>query len=162
MEEWRDIRGYEGIYQVSNLGRVKSLKFGKERILSLGKTTSGHMQATLLKNGVAKHIGIHQLVAEAFIPNPNGCDIVHHIDHDTSNNIVENLVWMTKEEHDAMHVDERKITVFQYTIDDKLVKIWSSASEAAKQLNFNVSHIVDCCNGKRKTHKGYKWSYEPL
>ena len=50
MEEWRDIRGYEGIYQVSKLGRVKSLKFGKERILSLGKTTSGHMQATLLKN----------------------------------------------------------------------------------------------------------------
>lgn len=162
MEQWRDIQDYEGIYQVSNKGRVRSLKFGKTKILSLGRTTSGHMQVKFLKNGTAKNISVHQLVAQTFIPNPNNCDVIHHKDHNQENNMVENLEWMTKQEHDSIHSDDRKIKVYQYRLDNELVAIWSSASEASKQLNFNVSHIVDCCNGKRKTHKGYKWSYEPL
>ena len=174
MEEWRDIRGYEGLYQISNYGRVRSLdrvimrKDGKPypikgKILQPNfNNSSNHYQVLLCNKGDESWKQVHRLVAEAFIPNPHGYDIVHHIDHNPSNNRVENLVWMSKEEHDAIHVDERKVTVYQYTLDGELVKVWNSAHEAARELGFSQGNITMCCQGKRRTHKGYKWSYVPL
>ncbi len=122
MEIWRDIKGYEGLYQVSNYGRVKSLDrvievmnilFGsqirhlKEKYIKPKVNSNNRLQVRLCKDGVKEQKQIHVIVAEAFIPNPNGCDVVHHIDHNPLNNRVENLVWMPKEEHSTMHSKER-------------------------------------------------------
>lgn len=174
MEEWRDIKGYEGLYQVSNEGRVRSLertityKDGRERLVkekfvTPHKNSNGHLKFRLSKNGILSEIQAHRLIAEIFIPNPNGYDVVHHIDHDPYNNTVENLVWMSDEEHRGMHISERRSKrVYQYTLNGELVKIWESVTKACEELGANHSHISDCCLGKRKTHKGYRWSYKPL
>jgi hypothetical protein len=109
MEIWKDIEGYEGLYQVSNEGRVRSLGNGKKnegnicKARKVGAKGHKHLQVVLYRLNMPKAQYIHRLVAEAFIPNPNGCDIVHHIDHDPSNNRVENLMWMNRGEHKAMH-----------------------------------------------------------
>ena len=105
-EVWRDIKGYEGLYQVSNLGRVKSLEryvkgiYGlrkvQQKIMSIARIrTNGYMQVHLTKNGIAKKYQVHRLVAEAFIPNPNNLPIVNHKDENKINNCVWNLEWCT-------------------------------------------------------------------
>ena len=183
MEIWRDIRGYEGLYQVSNLGRVRSLDrivirdngrpFPiKEKIIKPQTYDFKHLCVTVYKNGTQKMLPIHKAVANAFIPNPNGCDVVHHRNHNPKDNRVENLKWMTKSQHQILHNTERETRiVYQYTIDNVLVAVWKNASEAAIKLGYNLSAIFKCCNGgfyyKDKwvnvtQHKGYKWSYEPL
>jgi predicted XRE-type DNA-binding protein len=96
-EEWRDINKYKGIYQVSNLGRVKSLprnRVKKERFLSYRPNNRGYNRINLTKNNKSKDFLIHRLVAEAFIPNINNFDTVDHIDNDKNNNCVDNLQWM--------------------------------------------------------------------
>lgn len=162
MEEWKDIEGYEGIYQVSNEGRVKSLKFGKEKLMKPIFDGSGYMMIELLKNGVANKRKVHKLVAEAFITNPNEYTIVHHIDHNKTNNIAENLEWMSKEKHDGLHNVEKteKLSkvVYQYTLNGELVKIWNSTRECGRN-GFNEGNVASCCRGERKTHKGYIWKY---
>lgn len=106
MEEWRDIKGYEGLYQVSNEGRVKSLErdwtVGKggnrhkdETIMKLQKSPRGYYRLTLTKDGIETYKLVHRLVAEAFIENPNGYPFINHKDENPSNNSVENLEWCT-------------------------------------------------------------------
>lgn len=122
MEEWKDVIGYEGLYQVSNEGRVRSLErdievmnilFGsqirhlKEKYIKPKVNSNNRLQVRLCKDGVKEQKQIHVIVAEAFIPNPNECDVVHHIDRNPQNNSVDNLIWMSKEEHSAMHSTER-------------------------------------------------------
>lgn len=98
-EIWKDIKGYEGDYQISNLGRVKSLKYKKERILKYFFDKDGYKNLTLTKNGKAKKKKIHRLVAECFIKNPFNKPDVNHIDLDKSNNNVSNLEWVNKREN---------------------------------------------------------------
>lgn len=93
MEIFVDIKGYEGQYQISNCGNVKSLKSNK--ILSPVPHTKGYLKAQLCKDGKRKSCYIHRLVAEAFIPNPKGLSQVDHIDNNRKNNSVENLRWVT-------------------------------------------------------------------
>ena len=97
MEEWKDIKGYEGIYQISNKGRVKSLKFNKENILIPVKQNRGYLFVNLCKNGKVKKYLIHRLVAEAFLPNPDNSPQVNHKDENKLNNNVENLEWCSNE-----------------------------------------------------------------
>lgn len=101
MEEiWKDIKEYEGIYQVSNLGRVKSLKHSKEGKLLKGRVTGkGYLSVALFRNSVRKSNSIHRLVAEAFIPNPENKPEVNHIDENKLNNDVSNLEWVTSKEN---------------------------------------------------------------
>lgn len=106
-EIWKDIPGYEGFYQVSNHGRVKSLARKnavghnlKEKVLSSSGTTYIHV--ALCKNGNKFPIGMHQLVAKAFIPNPNNLPFINHIDSDPTNNHVSNLEWCTPQ-HNVIH-----------------------------------------------------------
>lgn len=169
MEHWKEIEGYEGLYQVSDLGNVKSLNYnhtGKEELLKPANDGRGYLFVHLCKDGKRRRKHIHRLAADAFIPNPNKYEVVHHIDHNPSNNIVVNLVWTDKQEHNEFHADERakkqEKTVFQYTLDGEFVAVWTSAKKAAKQLNFTQNHISDCCNNKIKQHKGYRWSFVPL
>lgn len=98
MEEWKDIKGYEGKYQVSSCGRVKSLsnnKTRKERILKPNIDNKGYKTVCLCMNGNVKRFLIHRLVAIAFIPNPNNCPIINHMDENSKNNHVSNLEWCT-------------------------------------------------------------------
>lgn len=176
MEEWKDIEGYEGLYQVSNYGRIKSLKrhhVRNDRILTFGTDKDGYKRVDLRKDGFCKTKRVHILVAKAFVPNPNGYTIVHHKDHNVENNRAENLEWMTKNEHDEMHRIEMGTRIYLYTLDNQFVKSFDSITEASKTIGCGLSNIIRCCNGgffdktRNKWHnykklKGYKCSFEPL
>ena len=94
-EIWENIEGYEGQYQISNYGRVKSFKNGKEQIIKGNINQKGYCIVDLYKNKEKKHFQVHRLVAKAFIPNPNNYPIVNHKDENPSNNRVDNLEWCT-------------------------------------------------------------------
>lgn len=93
MERWRDIKGYEGLYQISNCGRVKSLKYCKEKILKSIKSSNGYLQVNLYKDGKRKYFLVHRLVATAFIYNIENYSQINHKDEIKSNNYVSNLEW---------------------------------------------------------------------
>lgn len=95
MEEWKDIEGYDGDYKISNLGRAFSLKRSKPFQLKNMVDSHGYLQVELFKNGERKHFRVHRLVAIHFIPNPENLEFVNHIDHDKTNNSIENLEWCT-------------------------------------------------------------------
>ena len=177
-EIWKDIKGYEGLYQVSNFGRVKSLprtiisqnhfnffqKTIKEKILSAPKS-AGYPIVTLYKNGVSKIYKVHRLVTETFIPNPNNLSQVNHKDEDKTNNCVENLEWCDSKYNvnygtrNKRIGEKQSIPVFQYSADGKLIKCWKSASEVQRITGMSQSFITTTCNGKHKLAYGYKWSY---
>ena len=100
-EVWKDIKGYEGLYQINNFGKVKSLKkyagrsFRKEKILKEYIDKDGYIKVILCKNNKTRFLSIHRLLAEAFIPNPNNFPQINHKDEDKSNNSLENLEWCT-------------------------------------------------------------------
>lgn len=108
-ETWCDVFGYEGLYQVSNLGRVKALekridsgkchRTWKEHFLAFAIDRKGYFRVSLSKNGCSKTYKVHRLVAEAFIPNPNLLPQVNHIDGNKENNVVDNLEWCSQSEN---------------------------------------------------------------
>lgn len=167
-EIWKDILGYEGLYQVSNFGRVKSLKFGKERILKLTKDKDGYLIVNLYKNNKSKTFKVHRLVAEAFIPNPDNLPQVNHKDEDKSNNILSNLEWCDVKYNQNYGTRNKRIgksntngkrskPVLQYTLDGKFVREWESYREC-KRNGFN--HVSECCRGKLKSCEGFIWKYK--
>lgn len=170
-EVWKAIKGYEGLYEVSNLGRVKSVERDvdtprgvwhlKEKILKQIKKLDGHLIVNLYKNGDHEVCLVHRLVAEAFVQNSHDYTLVHHKNHNPQDNRAENLVWMSSQEHRVEHVGK---TIYQYTLDGELIAIYPTANEAARELGFSQGNITSCCEGKCgfKTHKGYKWSYNFL
>ena len=166
-EIWRDIKDYEGLYQVSNLGRVKSLNYnhtGVERILSAGKHIDGYPQVNLYKGGKVKMCLVHHLVARAFIPNPYGLTEVNHKDEDKTNNVETNLEWCDHKYNINYGTRNERISkpVYQYTKDGSLVRSYPSLREAERKTGYNKGNIVKCCNGKYKQAYGYLWSYEPI
>lgn len=172
MEVWKDIEGYEGLYQVSNLGRVKSLK----RIVNRGTNfkpvnerilkpsyNKDYAYIVLSKHGITKSKFIHQLVARAFIPNPNNYPIINHKDENPRNNRADNLEWCThsynlsyKDLRKRVAISKRK-AIRQYSKSGEFIKEWSHAREAAEQLGLNKRAIYECCKGRCKTSGGYIW-----
>ena len=172
MEHWKAIDGYEGLYQVSNLGRVKSLKCGKEKILKPGKNTGGYLHVDLYKDGHEKTVKIHRLVAEAFIPNPNNLDTINHKDEDKTNNTVSNLEWMSQKDNinygtrnkrlSEANINHPSLSKQVQMFDKKtgeLLATFPSIREAERVTGINKGHISQCCNGKRKSAGGYVWRY---
>lgn len=172
-EIWKDIEGYEGFYQVSNYGRVKSLKFGKEKILKHRRNTFGYLEIVLCSGGKPKSFKIHRLVAKAFIPNPNNLPQINHKDENKENNCEWNLEWCTPsyninygKRNERVRQTETNNTnrskqVCQYTLDKQIIKVWQSINEC-KRNGFSCGNISQCCNGKRIQYKGYKWEFKPL
>lgn len=169
-EFWKPILGYEELYWASNWGRIKSLNYlrtGKEKILRPRKSR-GYLHVFLCKNGKGKNLYVARLVWEAFNgPIPEGMQ-VNHINEDKTDNRLENLNLMTCKENinwgtrNYRSGKTQSKMVEQYTLEGEHIMTWFSASGVQKELGhlgFKHSHISDCCQGKRKTHKGYIWKY---
>lgn len=170
MEIWKNIDGYNGLYQISNLGRVKSLGNGnsnnsKERILKPGITRGDYLQVNLSKDGKRKHYYIHRLVASAFIDNPDNLLEVNHINEDKADNRVNNLEWCDRAYNCnyGSRIERiatiRKKPIYSVNKTTNEITYYQSATDAERLTNINNAHIWSCCNGKRKSAGGYKWYY---
>ena len=181
MEEiWKEIKGYEGLYKVSNIGRVKSLgrwvyyknkgkRWQEEKIMKLSLNKRAYQIVGLSKNGV-KLYQVHRLVAEAFIPNPNNLPQVNHKDENKENNVVKNLEYCDAKYNN--NYGTRLERIFKKTTNGKCSKVvlqidtatenviaeFPSINEVKRQLG--LTHISECCKGKRNTAGGYKWQYK--
>ena len=168
MEIWKDIEGYEGLYQVSNLGRVKSLNYNrtrKEKILKHGSDKKGYLYVNLCKEGKKRNYRVHRLVAETFIDNLENKPEVNHKDEDKTNNKVENLEWVTSKENSNYGTRNKRVAKSQskpiYGINVKTnEKIEFPSTMEAQRNSFNQGNIVNCLKGRCKSHKGYKWFYK--
>ena len=167
-EIWKDIKGYEGLYQVSNLGRVRSFRNNHNRkrilILKYAPNKHGYLQICLYKNKNKKTYFIHRLVAEHFIDNPNGYKEINHKDENPSNNQVKNLEWCDRKYNINYGKRSEKCSksVSQYDLYGNFIKSYKSLTEAAETLNINkknMSNVSDVCNGKRKTAYKYIWKW---
>lgn len=176
-EIWKDIPDFEGKYQASNFGRIKSLNYnrtGKEQLLKFCINNHGYLFVRLFKNGKVKNYLIHRLVWIAFHGAiPEGMQI-NHIDEDKTNNRLDNLELMTcKENNNWGTANERRRKtqtnrkdlskpVFQYDKQGNLIKGWCSAKEVERQLGFSQDNICRCCTGNRnrKSAYGFVWRYK--
>lgn len=162
MEEvWKDIKGYEGLYQISNLGRVKSTKRHEETIMSPPRDKVGYTRVSLLKDGYRKTYLVHRLVAEMFIPNPDNKKEVDHIDTDPTNNVVTNLRWVSPSENQFNELTyKRKCRpIIQFDINGYLIRKWDSLTAVQKELGITKGNISSCLRGASKTSGGYMWKY---
>ena len=164
-EEWRDIKGYEGLYQVSNLGRVKSLNCRGHKgcigILTPRLDGKGYEMVALYKEGKARNTKVHRLVAQAFIPNPNNYPQVNHKDENKTNNNVKNLEWCTNEYNHNYGTRNERVgkLLSKKVICITTGEIFNSMREACRKYNIHTGSMTECCQGKRKTAGGYKWEY---
>lgn len=175
MEEWKDIKGFEGLYQISNLGNVKSLNYhmtGKEQILKQEHSDArGYKRITLSKDGKTIRVLVHRLVWESFNGDiPEGYQI-NHLDENPCNNNLENLNLVTPQENLNYGKHNQNISlslinnkvlsrvVKQYDLDGNFIKEWPSLSEIKRQLNYSVGNIFKCCQGKYKQAYKYIWRY---
>lgn len=170
MEIWLPIKGYEGKYEVSSLGRVRSLNYhrtGQTKYMILQNDKYGYKCVPLRKNGKLRLHKVHRLVAEAFIPNWFDEPQVNHIDEDKTNNHVDNLEWCDAKYNNNFGTTRERMVgkqskpVLQLTKTGELVREWPSTMEAGRN-GFHQCEISLCCNGKRKSHKGYIWKYKEV
>ena len=170
-EIWRPVNGYEWLYEVSNLGRVKSLDYnhtGKERLMT-PQLSKKYYQVYLWKGGKPKGFKVHRLVWEAFRgPIPKGMQ-VNHIDENPANNALSNLNIMSPKENInwgtgiERRAEQRNKTIVQYDMDGNFVKLWNSQKEIVAELHIgNSSHISECCPGKREHAHGFKWGFKKV
>lgn len=174
-EVWKDVQGYEGLYQVSNQGRVKSLdrmekwkgsvRRRKGRLMATREDKDGYFVVGL-RNGMGQITKrVHRLVAEAFLPNPNSLPEVNHKDENKGNNHVDNLEWCNNKYniHYGTGIERRskqkRKKVIQYDLDNKKINEFDSITEAANTIDKGTSRISACCKGIRKTAYGYIWRY---
>lgn len=170
MEIFKDIEGFEGLYQVSNLGKVKSLNYRHkkiEKILKPFKNNYGYLIVILWKDGKYKHFTVQRLVADAFIPNPENKPEVNHKNELKDDNRSENLEWCdskyninygTRNERLSKKLTNRK-DLSKRILCVETNTVYLSSMEAERQIGINHSNIIDCLKGKRKTAGKFHWKY---
>lgn len=161
-EEWRDVLGFEELYQVSNFGNVRTIKNG-EAEMSQQENRNGYMTVHLRNKGVERRVMVHRLVAEAFIPNPDELRDVNHKNGDKSDNRVENLEWASHSDnmtHSFRKLGKNVRHIVQLDLDNNFIERWNSIIEASEATGICRTDIGECCRGNRKHTKGYKWKYE--
>ena len=164
MKIWKPINGFEW-YQVSDSGDV--INTVRNLPLKQHKDKDGYKRVILRRHGEQKNFFVHRLVAEAFIPNPDNLPCVNHKDENKANNRAENLEWCSVQYNTTYHDAHLKRTkslkkaVIQYDASGSVVRVWSSASEAAKALGKSRGNINACCLHLPhfKTAYGYRWEY---
>lgn len=174
-EIWKDIIGYEGKYQVSNLGNVRSLNYlnqkGFVKILKQSKHNKNsagiyYKMVTLCSNGKEQMKSVHRLVAEAFIENPENLNFINHKDENPSNNNVTNLEWCSPKYNSNYGTSKQRIRskisipILQIDIKTGSVIEYESLTDAANKTGLLKSKICECCKGSRNTHGGYVWQYK--
>lgn len=176
-EIWKPVTGYEMIYEVSNLGRVRSLdrvvngkncrKLRKGKILN-PVNARGYNRVCLYKNGVWKRFLVHRLVAQAFIPNPNNLPVINHINEIKTDNRSENLEYCTQKQNLEYSgniekwINSRKKPVIQLTLDGYFVAEYESTMDAEIKTGIYQGNISKCCLNKKhfKSAGGYKWKFK--
>lgn len=179
-EVWKDIDGFEGRYQVSSFGNVKSLNYrstGKPKNLTPKLNCKGYYWVALAFEGKQKCVLIHRLVADAFIHKPDDAECVNHKDENPKNNRVENLEWCTQSynvqyslnKHPGRNSFRRnrksgipykyRNPIIQLSLDDTEVKMWDNIAQACAAGKWRTTSVRECCDGKRKTAYGFKWRY---
>lgn len=183
VEEWKDICGYNGMYQISTLGRIRStnyLRTGKTKILKQATNNCGYKYVVLRECGKKKNLYIHRLVASAFIDNTENLPEVDHIDTSKTNNVVTNLRWVSHEENQNNPISIQKMiennvptargrcgkshvrskSIIQYDMDGNFIKEWDSINLASIGLGLNISGISLCCNNIRNKRGGFIWKFK--
>ena len=183
MENWKDIKGYEGFYQVSDCGNVRSLERDvynsrgtvinhmEEKILVPALNNNGYSYVNLCKNGKAKKEYVHRLVAMAFIPNPENKPQVNHKNEIKTDNVVENLEWCSAQEN--INYGTRTTRAVKNCRSFKLGnnprakavfcaelnKTFDCAKRVEEELGIWGSSIIQTCKGKQNTAGGFHWRY---
>lgn len=167
MEEiWKDIPDFEGLYQISTLGRVKSFKKNSEFILKQYVANHGYVQVTLYGKNFKRKVLVHRLVANAFLPNPNNYPQINHIDENPLNNCVDNLEWCTAKYNNdfgtarlraSITKSEKKVE--QYLPTGEFLACYVCMSVASRITGISKHKIKDCCLGHSKTGGNYVWKY---
>lgn len=188
-EIWKDIEGYECKYQVSNLGRIKSLNYNREKQIKILKPhidCGGYLRVGLRKEGKEKIYKMHRLVAQAFLPNPNNYPQINHKDEDKTNNCVSNLEWCTPKYNSNYGTRNERLKgklivnnyksmlgkfgkdnpnskpINQYDLEGNFIREWDSTMDVKRELGYCQSSINSCVNGKLKTSYGYIWKYKEV
>lgn len=168
-EVWKPVVGYEGLYEVSNIGRVRSINFrnsGKAKVMSPSFNTWGYLIVDLRKNNKRHSYTVHRLVALAFIPNPDNLPEINHKNEIKYDNTVENLEWCTRKYNInyGTGIKRRSIKIgkpiVQLDNNGNVVKKWESGLVASRYYQIDRSGIYNCLHGKQKTCKGFVWKYE--
>lgn len=167
-EIWKDIPGYEGHYQVSNLGRVKSNTHSNHKKTKILKNIprNGYLSVILCNEKSKKNVFVHRLVAQCFVPNPENKPIVNHIDGNKSNSCADNLEWCTHKENtqhaiiNGLMFNGKRYSkvIYQFDQNGIIVNTWDSVKSASENLDISQRGIYNCMLGYIKTYKGYIWS----
>lgn len=169
-EIWKDVKGYEGYYQVSNKGRVKSLNrisaqnhVMPEKILKQDVSVLGYCQVTFYKDGKKKREKVHRLAAFMFLTNENNYPQINHKDENPSNNNVDNLEWCTQAYNNLYNDRHKRIGKKMeraiYVIKDERKSLYDSGRKASKILGLTEASVYRCLRGELNTHKGYTFEY---
>lgn len=172
-EIWKEIKGYEGLYEVSNTGKVRSVShkiqsyggryFMTRPLIRKTRIVAGYVQVDLCKEGKKHEYKVHRLVAEAFIPHPSQLRFVNHKDENKINNNADNLEWCDAKYNTnygtarSRRKEKLSVPVMQLTLDGIPVKKWVSQQEAARVLGIQQSSISKCVKGSYKSAHGYLW-----
>ena len=159
---WKDIKGYEGLYQVSDKGEVRNKS---NKILKPFDNGNGYKKIMLFKDNKRTPYYIHRLVAENFISNPNNWKQINHKDENPSNNTLENLEWCNNTYnvnyggHNERMINSKSKTVYQYDLDGNYITYFKNCGEASIYTGVSKSQINKCCSGKLKMANGFIWKY---
>lgn len=160
--EWREVKEYSH-YEVNQFGEIRHKV--RKHILKPRSNKGGYLYVNFKIDGKNTNFAVHRIVANAFIPNPNGYTEINHKDYDRTNNCVDNLEWITSSQNKQhaylkeVNKSSRGKAVEQYSKDGNYIQTFESITEAAKVINCCVAAISNCCLGRTKTSQGFRWKF---